>query len=155
MDRMKQIERNENEGLKKIKVMALSNCQNLSKIYCSKNQDKRVCQCDTSKQVPENEFVKSCRETLMDKKKSYIDVMKEYGMEDLELTEEELKKIVGNVNICGLKIQKKKSRFSLPFIKSRLGGKRKRKRTKKRRRRRKKRKRTKKKRRRRRSKTRR
>ena len=144
MDRMKQIERNENEGLKKIKVMALSNCQNLSKIYCSKNQDKRVCQCDTSKQVPENEFVKSCRETLMDKKKSYID----------ELTEEELKKIVGNVNICGLKIQKKKSRFSLPFIKSRLGGKRKRKRTKKRRRRRKKRKRTKKKRRRRRSKTR-
>ena len=155
MNRMKQIKKNENEVLKKIKVMALSNCQNLSKIYCSKNKDERVCQCDTSKQVPENEFVKSCRETLMDEKKSHIDVMKEYGMEDLKLTEEELKKIVGNVNICGLEIPKKKSRFPFPFIKSKLGGKHKRKRTKKRRKRRKKRKRTKKKRRRRRSKTRR
>ena len=100
IERMKQVQRDiKKQGLKTKKI-ALSNCENLSKVYCSKPDKKGLehCKCDPNKQYKENNFMKDCRITLQAENTSYLDVMEEYGITDKDtLSEEDLKKY----NVCG------------------------------------------------------
>jgi len=139
--RMKAIQNKGVAEMKEFKKKGLSNCENLAKSYCTKQNKKfketNNCKCDMYKKYPENEFVKSCRETLSAENTSYLDVMENWKMTDEDtLSEEDLKKY----NVCGETKEeeevwnppKKKWKLSRMFSR---GGRRKRRRTKKRRKR--------------------
>ena len=134
--RMKAIQNQEKAEMKAFKKKGLSNCENLAKSYCTKPDNKGTdyCKCDKYKKYPENNFVKSCRETLSAENTSYLDVMEDWQMTDEDtLSEEDLKKY----NVCG-ETKEEEELWNPPKKKSRLarmfsrGGRRKRRRTKKR-----------------------